>query len=186
VGVGEAVAGEQHALGVVEGPLGGGKVQDHGLEDDDRAAAEIERVPGVQGAQAVGMLGEEEVVVAHVAAHLDLGMAPQHPVDAGGVRGLLVGREQVAERRAARRQQPLQLGLDHRQVLRVAGLDQRRVALAADQVDGVVVVQDPAAPGLLHALAEPEDPRGDLARQRVVGDVDAARRHRTTSRPTGA
>ena len=79
------------------------------------------------------------------------------------MRGLLVGDEQVLERRDAAGEQLVHVPLDHRKVLRMAGLDQARRGLAGDQEGGVVAVIDLALVALRQAVADPEHAGRDLA-----------------------
>ena len=80
------------------------------------------------------------------------------------MRRLLVGDEQILQRRDAAREQLVHVPLDHREILRMPGLDQDRGVVAGDQVGGVVAVIDLALVALRQAVADPEHAGRDLAR----------------------
>ena len=84
------------------------------------------------------------------------------------MRRLLVGDEQIFERRHAAREQLVHVPLDDREVLGMSGLDQARRRLAGDQVGGVVAVIDLALVALRQAVADPEHAGRDLARHPVA------------------
>ncbi len=79
------------------------------------------------------------------------------------MRRLLVGDEQIFERRHASCKQLAQVPLDDRKILGMAGLDQDRRVVAGDQKGGVVAVIDLALVALRQAVADPEYAGRDLA-----------------------
>jgi len=161
--VGEAVAREQHALLRVETPPGGAEIADHRLDRHQAAAAEVDLVALLHPAHAVFVLRERQVIVADVAVQQRVGEGLQHPPKTAAVRRLLVGDEQILQRRDALGEQLVHMPLDHRKVFRMAGLDQARRGLAGDQEGGVVAVIDLALVALRQAVADPEHAGRDLA-----------------------
>ena len=87
------------------------------------------------------------------------------------MRRLLVGNEEIFERRHALREQLVQVPLDDRKILGMAGLDQHRGVIARDQEGGVVTVIDLALVALHQAIADPEHAGRDLARHFVHGNL---------------
>ena len=81
VAVGEAVAGEQHALARLEAPPGGAHVTHHRLDGAEAAAAKVDLVALFHGAHAVFVLREGEVIVADVAAEDRFRIARQHAAE---------------------------------------------------------------------------------------------------------
>ena len=98
-------------------------------------------------------------------------MGLEDAAEAAAVGRLLVGDEQILQRRHAAGEQLIHVPRDDRKVLRMAGLDQARRGLAGDQEGGVVAVIDLALVALRQAVADPEDAGRDLARHPVGGSL---------------
>ena len=101
VAVGEAVAREQHALAGLEAPPGGAQVADHRLDRHQGPAAEVDLVALLHPAHAMLVLRERQVIVADVAAQDRVRKGLEHAAEPAAMRRLLVGDEQVLERRDA-------------------------------------------------------------------------------------
>ena len=164
VAVGKAVAGEQHALLGVKAPPGGAQIADHRLDRHQGAAAELDLVALVHRTHAVFVLRERQVIVADVADQERIGKVFQDAAEPAAMRRLLVGDEQIFERRHAAGEQLVHVPLDDRKILRVPGLDQDRGLGAGDQVGGVIAVIALALVALRQAVADPEHAGRDLAR----------------------
>ena len=167
VAVGETVAREQHARAGVEAPPRGAQVADHRLDRHQRPPAERDLVALLHPAHAVFVLRERQVVVADVAAQQHVGKGFQDAAQPAAMRRLLVGDEQIFERRHALREQLGHVAFDDREILGMAGLDQDRRLIAGDQERGVVAVIDLALVALRQAVADPEHAGRDLARHFV-------------------
>jgi hypothetical protein len=134
------------------------------LDRHQAPAAELDRVAFLHRAHAVFVLRERQVIVADVADQKRIGKVFQDAAEPAAMRRLLVGDEQIFERRHAAGEQLVHVPLDDRKILRVPGLDQDRGLGAGDQVGGVVAVIALALVALRQAVADPEHAGRDLAR----------------------
>src|SRR5262249_19211156 len=123
------------------------------------------------------------VIVADVATQDRVGMGLEDSAEAAAMRRLLMADEQILERRDTASEELLQMSLDDRKILRMAGLDQARRRLARAQRAAIVAVIDLALVALRQAIADPEHAGRDLARH-VVGLGPLEHIQRSSSRVT--
>src|SRR5262245_41766793 len=95
----EAITREQHTIARLETPPGGAQIPDHRLNGHQAAAAEVDLIALLHPPHTLFVLRERQMIVAHVAAQDRIRKGLQHAAEAAAMRGLLVGYEQIFERR---------------------------------------------------------------------------------------
>src|SRR5262249_236614 len=155
-----------------EAPPGRAQVTDYRLDRHQAASAEIDRVVLVHRPHAMLVLRKGEVIIADVPAQHRLWKAREDTPEPAAMRRLLVGYEEIFQRRDAAREQLRQVPLDDWKVLWVPGLDQGRGALAGDEIGRIVAVIDLALVALRKAVPDPEH-AGRVLAGHFVGHVSA-------------